>query len=167
MSRRLRQLCITFTAILPLIGLALVALWILFDSARTEGLWNTMFLQTEKARSAYLISMAALCGGTLLCLMALAVAAMVTRRRSSLVSARAPEEPCSRAALQVCSAPGRGRWRRRLEWAFEGLLPAGMGLIGVSLEIRKSGEERVWWVLILFVALLASGVLVLVGRSRV
>ena len=160
MKSRRRDFAITFAAILPIVGLAVAGIWILVDSARSEGLWNTLFLQTEKSRGAYLQSMAVLWGGLFVYLLVIGFLALSLKKRD----ARAPESNSADDESPPAVDRVRPKWRARLDGVFEGLIPFVVGGVGLVIESGKPEEERVWWVLGLFGLMLLSGGFVIFER---
>ena len=169
-----KALFLVFAGLTPFLGLFVAALWVFFGSVQTEGLWDTLFLQTEKARSAYLTSIAILVGGSFLYLvLVIALFLAVAALRGEFTKEKGAEDEDAAGDEAEEAKPFRhprarsvrdAAWIRVVEFFLEGVVLPAYGATGVWVELSKPSEERIGWVLGVFVLLTVSGVLGIVAN---
>ena len=161
--RDLKGLLFAIALMTPVLAMLAAALWVFFGSVQSEGFWDTVFLQTETARSAYLISMAIFWGGMFLYVAVLVVVGGLVQAFSKGASSEeSPGEGASGGEApreRKFESVSQGKVRRIVGFVVELLLPSVLGPIGLWIELGKPSEERVGWVLGLFILMTVGGVL--------
>ena len=166
-----RGFLFVIAALVPVLAIIGAALWVLFGSVQTEGWWNTLFLQTETARSAYLTSIAIFAGGLFLYIVGVVVVGLVLQKvRRGLSSAEVSEDETKSDASAKPFRHPRARsvrdaaWIRVVEFFMEGVVPTAYGATGVWVELSKPSEERIGWVLGVFAVMVVGGLIGIFGR---
>ncbi|MEM7165557.1 MAG: hypothetical protein AAF581_08835 [Planctomycetota bacterium] len=125
-----------------------------------EGFLKVLFLQTEASRSLSLMGSVVMLCLFVVSFLVFVVAGLFSDKRKKKTSTKEEKDSTDKPASSKRSSEPPSRSFLERPWAIrlQGLVYLAFGIGGLFFEYSKPGEERVWWVTIVFVFSMLCGI---------